>query len=82
MKSKLLNIMLAIAAAVVVVSYVKSRLLGPSAGAVGIIGGADGPTAIFLASKVGGGINYSTLSLVFIGILGVGYGVYKWGRKN
>jgi carboxybiotin decarboxylase len=28
---------------------------GPEAGAIGIIGGADGPTAIFLASKLAGG---------------------------
>ena len=30
---------------------------GPEAGAIGIIGGADGPTAIFLASKLANGIN-------------------------
>lgn len=29
----------------------------PEAGAIGIIGGADGPTAIFLASKLANGIN-------------------------
>jgi carboxybiotin decarboxylase len=28
---------------------------GPEAGAIGIIGGADGPTAIFIASKLAGG---------------------------
>lgn len=30
---------------------------GPEAGAIGIIGGADGPTAIFLSSKLANGIN-------------------------
>jgi oxaloacetate decarboxylase beta subunit len=30
---------------------------GPEAAAIGIIGGADGPTAIFLASKLANGIN-------------------------
>ncbi len=29
----------------------------PEAGAIGIIGGADGPTAIFLSSKLANGIN-------------------------
>jgi len=30
---------------------------GPEAGAIGIIGGADGPTAIFLSSKLANGLN-------------------------
>jgi oxaloacetate decarboxylase beta subunit len=30
---------------------------GPEAGAIGIIGGADGPTAIFLSSKLANGMN-------------------------
>jgi sodium ion-translocating decarboxylase beta subunit len=30
----------------------------PEAGAIGIIGGADGPTAIFLSSKLANGINF------------------------
>jgi sodium ion-translocating decarboxylase beta subunit len=30
---------------------------GPEAGAIGIIGGADGPTAIFLSSKLANGVN-------------------------
>ena len=29
----------------------------PEAGAIGIIGGADGPTAIFLSSKLANGVN-------------------------
>jgi len=32
--------------------------LPPEAGAIGIIGGADGPTAIFLSSKLANGINF------------------------
>jgi oxaloacetate decarboxylase beta subunit len=35
--------------------YLGFRL--PEAGAIGIIGGADGPTAIFLASKLANGVN-------------------------
>jgi len=33
------------------------NFLPPEAGAIGIIGGADGPTAIFLSSKLANGIN-------------------------
>ncbi|MFH1000613.1 MAG: sodium ion-translocating decarboxylase subunit beta [Bacteroidota bacterium] len=32
--------------------------LAPEAGAIGIIGGADGPTAIFISSKLANGINF------------------------
>ena len=41
-------------------TFMGALLLGfpaPEAGAIGIIGGADGPTAIFLASKLANGIN-------------------------
>ena len=34
--------------------------LPPEAGAIGIIGGADGPTAIFLSSKLANGVNVFT----------------------
>jgi oxaloacetate decarboxylase beta subunit len=37
--------------------------LPPEAGAIGIIGGADGPTAIFLSSKLANGINIFTDAL-------------------
>lgn len=41
-------------------TFVGALLLGfnkPEAGAIGIIGGADGPTAIFLSSRLANGIN-------------------------
>lgn len=41
-------------------TFLGALLLGfspPEAGAIGIIGGADGPTAIFLSSKLANGIN-------------------------
>ena len=41
-------------------TFIGALLLGflpPEAGAIGIIGGADGPTAIFLSSKLANGIN-------------------------
>lgn len=42
------------------VTFIGALVLGfaaPEAGAIGIIGGADGPTAIFLSSKLANGIN-------------------------
>lgn len=42
------------------VTFIGALLLGfypAEAGAIGIIGGADGPTAIFLSSKLAGGVN-------------------------
>jgi oxaloacetate decarboxylase beta subunit len=42
------------------ITFIGSLLLGflpPEAGAIGIIGGADGPTAIFLSSKLANGVN-------------------------
>jgi carboxybiotin decarboxylase len=42
------------------VTFIGAILLGfatPEAGAIGIIGGADGPTAIFLSSKLANGVN-------------------------
>lgn len=41
-------------------TFIGALILGflpPEAGAIGIIGGADGPTAIFLSSKLANGIN-------------------------
>ncbi len=41
-------------------TFIGALMLGflpPEAGAIGIIGGADGPTAIFLSSKLANGIN-------------------------
>jgi sodium ion-translocating decarboxylase beta subunit len=42
------------------VTFIGAILLGfakPEAGAIGIIGGADGPTAIFLSSRLANGVN-------------------------
>ncbi len=42
------------------ITFVGALFLGfaaPEAGAIGIIGGADGPTAIFLSSKLANGVN-------------------------
>lgn len=42
------------------ITFLGALILGfypPEAGAIGIIGGADGPTAIFLSSKLANGIN-------------------------
>jgi len=41
-------------------TFIGALILGflpPEAGAIGIIGGADGPTAIFLSSKLANGLN-------------------------
>lgn len=42
----------------------------PEAGAIGIIGGADGPTAIFLASKLANGINVMADGTVVKNLIG------------
>ncbi len=42
----------------------------PEAGAIGIIGGADGPTAIFLASKLANGINVLSDGTVVKNLIG------------
>ena len=48
--------------------------------AVSIIGGADGPTSIFLAGKVGGSMIAYLVSLVVI-LIGVGIVVYIRKKK-
>ncbi len=48
-----------------------------AAGSVGIIGGADGPTAIFLAGTVGVG---SIIVEIIIGILLIAVGI--WGLRK
>lgn len=47
---------------------------------VEIIGGADGPTAVFVAGKLGDG---AVIGIVLIGIIliAVGILVYKWRKK-
>jgi oxaloacetate decarboxylase beta subunit len=46
---------------------------------VGIIGGADGPTSIFVAGKVPEGLG---IMGIFCGILLLGVGLYLIFRKN
>ena len=48
-----------------------------AAGSVGIIGGADGPTAIFLAGTLGAG---SVIVEVLIGVLLIAVGI--WGLRK
>jgi oxaloacetate decarboxylase beta subunit len=46
---------------------------------VGIIGGADGPTSVFIAGKVPEGLG---IMGIFCGILLLGVGLYLIFRKN
>lgn len=48
-----------------------------AASSVGIIGGADGPTAIFLAGTIGVG---SVIVEIVIGVLLIAVGI--WGLRN
>ncbi|MBI9065727.1 MAG: sodium ion-translocating decarboxylase subunit beta [Salinivirgaceae bacterium] len=55
------------------VTFLGSLFLGfapPEAGAIGIIGGADGPTAIFLSSKLANGINVMANGQVVKNLIG------------
>ncbi len=55
------------------VTFLGSLLLGfapPEAGAIGIIGGADGPTAIFLSSKLANGVNVMANGLTVKNLIG------------
>ena len=47
--------------------------------AIGIIGGADGPTSVFIAGKVPEGLE---IMGIFCGILLLGAGLYLIYRKN
>ena len=47
--------------------------------AIGIIGGADGPTSVFIAGKVPEGLG---IMGIFCGILLLGAGLYLIYRKN
>lgn len=55
------------------VTFIGSLMLGfapPEAGAIGIIGGADGPTAIFLSSKLANGVNVMSNGQVVKNLIG------------
>ena len=54
-------------------TFLGSLLLGfapPEAGAIGIIGGADGPTAIFLSSKLANGVNVMANGITVKNLIG------------
>ena len=67
-------------AAGVVMACLGVYLKVKGAGAVSVIGGADGPTSIFIAGKVGGG---SAVGIIVVGVLLVAAGIllFKWKRK-
>lgn len=55
------------------VTFLGSLMLGfapPEAGAIGIIGGADGPTAIFLSSKLANGVNVMANGITVKNLIG------------
>jgi len=47
--------------------------------AISIIGGADGPTSVFLAGKVGSDIS---VSLIVIGVILIAITIILWLRKR
>lgn len=46
---------------------------------IGVIGGADGPTAIFVAGKIGGGDLFVGIAVAVVIVLLI---VYFWRRKK
>ncbi|WP_250859825.1 sodium ion-translocating decarboxylase subunit beta [Oceanirhabdus seepicola] len=50
--------------------------------AIGIIGGADGPTAIFLTSKASGGLSLGALIIIFAIITAVLFLLSKYKKTN
>ena len=46
---------------------------------ISIIGGADGPTSVFLAGKVGTG---ATVSLIIVGMILIAITIMLWLRKR
>ncbi len=49
-------------------------------GAVSVIGGADGPTSIFIAGKVGGD-SFTGMMIVGILLIVAGLLIWRWKRK-
>lgn len=47
--------------------------------AISIIGGADGPTSVFLAGKVGTG---ASVSLIIVGVILIAITIMLWLRKR
>ena len=92
-KGKSTAIVLLIVSAVVLVRYliypiaivINSLILSQSSSSMGIIGGADGPTAVMIASSLrGGGIFYLILSIsgVIVFIASIVYLVKNRTKKN
>jgi len=76
MKTKLLAVLAALGALLAVIGYgYKNRY----AASIGIIGGADGPTAIFVAGKTGIPF-YAGIALLLAAA--VALGVMLWRRKK
>lgn len=80
---KILSIILIIAGGLVLLGVALPPIVGAilkaqaAASSIGIIGGADGPTAIFLAGTLGAG---SVIVEVVIGILLIAVGI--WGLRK
>ncbi|MBQ2880893.1 MAG: hypothetical protein IJE40_01365 [Clostridia bacterium] len=92
-KGKSTAIVLLIVSAVVLVRYliypiaivINSLILSQSSSSMGIIGGADGPTAVMIASSLrGGGIFYLIMSIsgVIVFIASIVYLVKNRTKKN
>lgn len=75
---RLISVMAGAAGAVMAFLGIFLKVKGT--GAVSVIGGADGPTSIFIAGKVGGG---SSVGMIAVGVLLVMAGIllFKWKRK-
>jgi len=67
-------VLLGVAIPPIVGAVLKAQM---AAGSVGIIGGADGPTAIFLAGTIGVG---SVIAEIVIGVLLIAVGI--WGLRK
>lgn len=66
-------LLLSVAAPMIMSLTLKSQ----ASGAVGIIGGADGPTTIFLAGTLGAG---SIIIEILIGVLLISVGIWGLGK--
>ena len=74
MKKRTIVIICVIIAAVIIFFLARSAL--SEASSIGIIGGADGPTAMFIAGEYGGSF------LLILGML-IGFGAVRlFGKKN
>jgi len=76
---KIISFLLTIIGVILVAFGIKFKMQG--SGAISIIGGADGPTSVFLAGKVGDGFGMGSL---FIGVVLVVAGIliYKKMKKK